>query len=101
MEIMPEKKIRFLRNTKTFTDEQLIELICGSISEVDVKMASLNSSVTITVAIFSLLSTYTKNKKRALDSSNKDSGLRSSGARRCKFDIDRKCFLCKQSEHVL
>ena len=93
------EKIRLLRNTKvTFTDEQLIELICGGISNVDVKMACLNSGVTTTAALISLLSTYMKNRKRALDSSNSGSG--SSGAKRSKFDMDRKCFLCNQTGHV-
>ncbi|CAB3229515.1 unnamed protein product [Arctia plantaginis] len=58
------EKLRLFRNTKiAFTDEQLIELICGGISDVDVRMASLNSGVTTTAALISLLSIYVKPKR--------------------------------------
>lgn len=56
-------KIRLLRNTKVaFTEAQLIELVCGGISDVDVRMASLNNSVANTAALTTLLSTYVKSK---------------------------------------
>lgn len=55
------EKVRLFRNTKiAFTESQLIELICGGIDDTGVKMASLNSGVTTTSALITLLSTYTK-----------------------------------------
>lgn len=94
------EKLRLLRNTKiSFTDEQLIELICGGINEADIRMASLNSNITTTSSLISLLSTYSKTKKRPLESNDKNGGLGTSGIKRSKLTND-KCFTCKQSGHM-
>lgn len=91
------EKILLFRNTKiAFTDEQLIELVCGGISDVDVRMASLNSGVTTTAGLISLLSIYVKTKKRPLQ--NCDSA--SSTAKRLKFKEEKKCFTCNQVGHL-
>ncbi|KAF9418535.1 hypothetical protein HW555_004684 [Spodoptera exigua] len=43
------EKLRLLRNTTvSFTEDQLIELVCGGVSDVNVRMASLNSNVAST-----------------------------------------------------
>lgn len=91
------EKMRLLRNTKiSFTDEQLIELVCGGITDVDVKMASLNNGVTTTAALISLLSVYVKSKKRPLE--NTDSG--SIGNKRPRPMVEKKCFTCNQVGHI-
>lgn len=91
------EKIRLYRNTKiSFTDEQLIELVCGGITDVDVRMASLNSGVTTTAALISLLSIYSKSKKRPLESS--DPGP--SGIKVPKLAGEKKCFTCNKVGHV-
>lgn len=88
-------KIRLLRNTKVaFTEAQLIELICGGISDVDVRMASLNNGVTKTSGLITLLSTYVKTKKRHLDNNETPTVLK-----RPKFNVERKCFACNQNGH--
>lgn len=68
------EKIRLLRNTKiVFTELQLVELVCGSISDVNVRMASFNSSVKTTSELISLSTSYAKSKKRPLEQSGRDS----------------------------
>lgn len=91
------EKIRLLRNTKiSFTDDQLMELVCGGISDVDVKMASLNSGITSTAALISLLSIYVKAKKRPLENPNGGP----SETKRPKLSGERKCFFCNQTGHI-
>lgn len=96
------EKIRLFRSTKiVLTDLQLIELVCGGINDVDVRMASLNSSVTTTATLISLLSSYSKAKKRSLDiSTNKDDGLGLNGVKRLKPNKEMKCFSCGKIGHI-
>lgn len=96
------EKLRLLRNTKiAFIEEQLIELVCGSISDVNIRMASLNNGVTTTSALIALLSTYVKNKKRTLENNGRDSsGSEFSGVKRFRFNSEKKCFLCNQPGHL-
>lgn len=90
------EKIRLFRNTKiSFSDEQLIELVCGGITDVDVRMASLNNGVTTTATLISILSIYVKNKKRPLDNANLVPVLN----KRPKFS-EKKCFNCNQVGHL-
>lgn len=91
------EKIRLFRNTKiTLTEDELIQLICGSITNVDVKMASLNSNVATTSALISLLSTFEKSKKRPHDTSEHASSV----AKRPRFNEERKCFSCNLPGHI-
>lgn len=99
------EKIRLLRNTKvTFTESQLIELVCGSITDVNVRMASFNSSVKTTSELISLFSSYIKIKKRPLEHISKDNFL---GSKRIKLNphpssnnaSEKYCFLCGKSGH--
>lgn len=73
----------------------MIELICGSINDVDIRMASLNNGVTTTAALISLLSTYVKTKKRQLENSEIPTV-----PKRPKFFDVRRCFNCNLSGHV-
>lgn len=96
------EKLRLFRNTKVaFTEAELIELVCGGIADVDIKMASLNNGVTSTSALIALLSTYAKCRKRTSESNIKDyeSGSGPSGAKRPRQEL-RKCFNCNQTGHV-
>lgn len=53
------EKLRLLRNTNiSFSEEQLVELVCGGIVNVIVKMASHNSRVKTTTELMSLFTTY-------------------------------------------
>lgn len=91
------EKIRLFRNTKiSLTDEQLVELVCGGISDMDVRTAALNSGVITTAALISLLSIYVKTKKRPLDNSQPGP----SGAKRPKFSGEKRCFACNQVGHL-
>lgn len=90
------EKIRLFRYTKiSFTEEQLIELICGGINDVDVRMAALNNGASTTSALISMLSSYVKPKKRLLDNSD-----HSIVAKRSKLDVERKCYICNQIGHI-
>lgn len=97
------EKLRLLRNTKiSFTELQLIELICGGINDTNVKLASLNSNINTTSALIALLSSYTKSKKRPLENIEKDrnSGAGFSGVKRTRYNSDKKCYLCDQLGHI-
>lgn len=90
------EKIRLFRNTKIIlSDEQLIEIICGGIDDVDVRMASLNNGATTPSALITLLSTYVKKRKRTLEQSEIAGALK-----RPKPNIEKKCFICNQVGHV-
>ncbi|KAH9637846.1 hypothetical protein HF086_005504 [Spodoptera exigua] len=68
------EKLRLLRNTKiAFTESQLIDLVCGNITDVNVKMASFNSNVKTTSELIALFTSYAKIRKRPSESTNKDS----------------------------
>lgn len=59
------EKILLLRQTNvSFTEEQLIELVCGSIRDINVRMGALNSFVTSTSELMTLLSCYSKNPRK-------------------------------------
>lgn len=89
-------KIRLLRNTKiAFTEGQLIEIICGGIGEVNVRMASLNSGVADTASLITVLSTYVKTLKRYLDSNQSPIV-----SKRPKLNSIVKCFTCNQIGHI-
>lgn len=97
------EKIRLLKNTKImFTELQLIELVCGSISDISVKMASFNSNVKSTSELISLFTSYAKTKKRPVDFNAKDSS-NSHPPKRFKIDSrpnDIKCFNCGLFGHT-
>lgn len=98
------EKIRLLRNTKVaFSELQLVELVCGSISDVNVKMASFNSSVKTTSELISLFTSYVKTKKRPLEQSGRDS-KDPSGPKRAKNDSrtndTTRCFNCNKIGHT-
>lgn len=98
------EKLRLLQNTKIdFTTPQLIELICGGISEVDIRMASLNSSVGTTSDLISLLSTYTKmSRKRPHEVNNKQSqSTNNNHSKRFKHNKEpKRCYICGKSGHI-
>lgn len=90
------EKIRLFRITKIIlSDEQLIELICGGIDDVDIRMASLNNGATSPSALITLLSTYVKRTKRSLDHSEI-----AGPSKRPKLNMEKKCFICNQVGHV-
>lgn len=97
------EKIRLLRSTKiTLTESQLVELVCGSIVDVNVRMASFNSSVKSTSEMISLFTTYSKPKKRHVESANRDPSA-SSGFKRYKasgVETERKCYNCGKVGHI-
>lgn len=101
------EKLRLLRNTKVaFKESQLIELICGSISDVNVRMASFNSSVKTTSELISLFTSYSKIRKRPLDLNNRDCIPGPSGIKRPRPEsrsnggrFEKTCFQCGQSGH--
>lgn len=103
------EKVRLLRCTKVaFTEPQLIELVCGGISEVNVRMASLNSSVGTVPDLIALFSTYEKApKKRSLEEATKPGQSISSNAKRFKsnnevgFRDEKKCFTCGKGGHLM
>lgn len=96
------EKLRLLRNTKiTFSEGQLVELICGGISDINIKMASFNSRVDSTAELISLFTTYTKNpRKRPSETNNVD--VRSSATKRPRSEHSKPpiCFLCNKTGHV-
>lgn len=106
------EKIRLFKQTKiAFTEEQLVELICGGIHDATVKMAAHNSRVDTTAKLISLFTTYVKaQKKRPLDSGNKTdkadkndcSTTSSFPPKRPKFENiqDRRCFICNKPGHT-
>lgn len=102
------EKIRLYRSTKiSFTEGQLIDLVCGSIIDVNVRMASFNSNVKTTSELISLFSSYIKPRKRPSEQGfSKDLGP--SNAKRPKFYVnnpqldikDKRCYLCSQLGHT-
>lgn len=102
------EKIRLLKNTKVaFTEAQLIELVCGSIRDVNVRMASFNSSTKTTSELVSLFTSYVKVKKRPFKHNLDASQGGPSTSKRFKGDFklsdnssERNCFLCGKSGHV-
>ena len=57
------EKVRLLKATKiSFTENQLIELICGSIRDNNVRMASFNSSVKNVSDLIALFTSYAKTR---------------------------------------
>jgi hypothetical protein len=99
------EKIRLLRNTKiNFTEAQLIELVCGSIRDVNVKMASFNSNVRTTAELMILFTAYLKSKKRPLETNGLDKDDNTSSFKRPKLQNDntqeKKCFFCGKAGHL-
>lgn len=101
------EKLRLLKNTKiSFTEQQLVELVCGGIHDVNVKMASYNSRVKTTADLISLFTTYVKiSRKRTLDSGNKpaekpDNELTTKHFKSNDSVIEKRCYYCKNSGHV-
>lgn len=98
------EKIRLLKNTKiSFSESQLIEIVCGGIRDNNVKMASFNSSVKTTSELISMFSAYVKPKKRSVDQSFEESPGPSKRfkpmAKPAEFN-DKKCFTCGEKGHV-
>lgn len=100
------EKVRLLRNTKiSFTETQLIEIICGSIIDVNVKMASFNSNVKSTSELISLFSSYVKPKKRPLENDS-NNAMGPSKMKRPKLEFrnynpeEKKCYTCGKTGHL-
>lgn len=100
------EKVRLLRNTKiSFTEPQLIELICGSITDVNVRMASFNSNVKTTSEIISLFSSYVKPKKRPSEQNDTDKSVENK-TKRPKIEFgnynasEKKCYICGKTGHT-
>ncbi|KOB73848.1 Transposon Ty3-I Gag-Pol polyprotein [Operophtera brumata] len=96
------EKLRLLKNTKVaFTEHQLVELVCGGVADVNVKMASYNSNAKTTAELISLFTTYVKNqKKRPLDTDNKSSNDHDF-TKRSKIEgpQEKRCYLCHKPGH--
>lgn len=59
------EKLRLLKSTRiNFTENQLIELVCGSITDFNVKTASLNGNATTTSELIASLSSWSKNPRK-------------------------------------
>lgn len=100
------EKLRLLKNSKvSFTEQQLVELICGGIHDINVKMASHNSRVKTTAELISLFTTYVKiSRKRPLDTDSKSTDKRDgelpSKQLKSNEPLEKRCHYCKQSGHV-
>lgn len=100
------EKVRLLRCTKVaFTEAQLIELVCGGISEVNVKMASLNSSIGSIPDLITLFSTYEKAARKRSVEVVSNSGQ--NNAKRFKSNVEvghrepKVCYSCGKSGHLV
>jgi hypothetical protein len=100
------EKIRLLRSTKVaFTESQLVELVCGSISDVSVRISSLNSTVGSTQELITLLSSYEKiPRKRQLE--NVAQSVSTNNAKRFKTNNEslrdeKMCFVCGKNGHLM
>ena len=100
------EKIRLLRNTKVaFSEIQLVELVCGSITDVNVRMASFNSNVKNTSELIALFTSYVKIKKRLLEQDSRYSKniFSSNYSKRPKFEgkpNEIRCFVCGKLGHT-
>lgn len=95
------EKIRLFKSTRiTFTEAQLIELVCGSITDVNVRMASFNSSIKTTSELISLFSSYVKVKKRSSEQSGKDFGHLPKRPRLDNRSNDVNCYSCGKRGHT-
>ncbi|KAH9629660.1 hypothetical protein HF086_001131 [Spodoptera exigua] len=95
------EKLRLLRNTKiAFTESQLIDLVCGNITDVNVKMASFNSNVKTTSELIALFTSYAKIRKRPSESTNKDSSTYPKRPRIETRSNDVKCYTCGKLGHT-
>ncbi|KAJ8718754.1 hypothetical protein PYW07_016310 [Mythimna separata] len=103
------EKVRLLRSTRVaFTQPQLIELVCGGITEVNVRMASLNSSVSTIPELIALFSSYEKvAKKRSSEIAIDSNQTISNNAKRFKSGNELKprdektCYTCGKSGHLM
>lgn len=103
------EKVRLLRSTRVaFTQPQMIELVCGGITEVNVRMASLNSSVGTIPELITLFSTYEKvSKKRSSEVAINSSQTTDNNAKRFKSNNELKtrdvktCYTCGKSGHLM
>lgn len=100
------EKVRLLRSTKVaFTEPQLIELVCGGISEVNVRMASLNSSIGSVPDLITLFSTYEKAPKKRSAEVAPSGGQ--NGPKRFKPNVEssnketKTCYSCGNSGHLM
>ncbi|KAH9641258.1 hypothetical protein HF086_016431 [Spodoptera exigua] len=95
------EKILLLKKTKvSFTEEQLVELVCGGVRDVNVRMASFNSSVNTTNELITLFSSYSKNPKKRPFEKNATVDD-SSTAKKPRTDFATKqCFSCGQKGHI-
>lgn len=97
------EKILLLKKTKvSFTEEQLVELVCGGVRDVNVRMASFNSSVNTTNELITLFSSYSKNpRKRPFDKNATVDDSGTSTAKKPRTDFATKhCFTCGQKGHI-
>lgn len=59
------EKLRLLRSTKvSFTESQLIELVCGGVCDPHVRTACLNNAVATTSELITSFSTYVKQSRK-------------------------------------
>lgn len=102
------EKLRLLRNTKIFfTELQLIELVCGGVTDSHIRMACLNSSISSTSELIALLSGYVKqSRKRPFEPAKQSLTYQFGGPsstsnfKRSKIDPDLRCYTCGQPGHL-
>lgn len=98
------EKLRLLAKTKVaFTQEQLVELVCGGIHDVHVQMAAHNSRAKNTAELMYLFTTYVKSSRKRSHESNSNSKPSSSDPiKRPRLDNPRevRCFICHETGHV-
>lgn len=98
------EKILLLKKTRVaFTEEQLVELVCGGIRDINVRMASFNNSVSTTNELITLFSSYVKNpRKRFLDKNETVIEPSTSVAKKPRFNqtsdssTTKQCYSCGQ-----
>lgn len=98
------EKLRLLRNTKVaFSEGQLVELVCGGILDINIRMASFNSRVDSTSELISLFTTYTKNSRKRPPETNNVSHFSTNKRHRPENLLSFKpptCFLCNKTGHI-
>ncbi|XP_045766170.1 uncharacterized protein LOC123867897 [Maniola jurtina] len=95
------EKLRLLQSCKiNFSENQLIELVCGGIREPNIKITCHNTSVTNTSELITLFSTFSKQTRKRPLENNADNSAGPSIPKQVKTNKDRTCFSCGKLGHI-